>query len=211
MVVPGREARHILMLGAACEEFHFVSLSIESSGCLDTALTYVLSNDCICGSTGVLEPLATKCLVSSTNAVCGGTADEVVSVEVSDWGLTVGVVSDAPLCEFPVVDSLSSGTCEFDCSSSLFYNVRLFCEVADASAGRAEENTKIPHGNDRRYDDGKDENGLFWNCCGTGRGNIGIEIGNGVGYNNNSIEENGTGRGGDERTGRNAHNRVRTW
>lgn len=45
------------------------------------------------------ESVSTKLMVSPTNMVCGVAADEDVSVDVSEVGITVGVGSDASIEE----------------------------------------------------------------------------------------------------------------
>ncbi len=50
--VPGTSARHHLLLGIVYRKDHLRSFPDESSKTLDTALTYVFSNDRISNSTG---------------------------------------------------------------------------------------------------------------------------------------------------------------
>lgn len=108
-----------------CETGAIKAESDESSWCVDPTSSYALSIDKMCNTSLVENSVRIKFGACTANVVCGGSTDEVVSVERSRLGYAVGVVSDAPVEEF-VINSLSPNS--FNAAAMLYSGV-LISEV----------------------------------------------------------------------------------
>lgn len=113
----------------------------ESSVNLDTASSYSFSMIEICGPPDVEKTVCTKDGVASANRVCGVTADNDVSVVVSNGGKSVGVGTDAPDTELLSFEGhVSVGVKN---RASMFYAVPSIEEVTECRVATEPDNARV--------------------------------------------------------------------